>query len=88
MALFTKYIDTIEDKRKELLKLQEESNDSLDLVTKTINSLSSVNEKIDSIKAELNEAKDKICSTEYELDTQKSKNERIITRFKELIGEV
>lgn len=85
MALFKEYIDVIEEKKKELVKLQEESNDALDLVTRTINNLSTVNEKIDVVVSELQEAASKIQDTETQLAAQKSKNFRIITKFKNLI---
>ena len=75
----------ITTKEKELLKLQKESSNALDLVTSTINHLSSINDEIDSQVAEIEEAKAKLELTESGLNETKQHNVKIISKFRALI---
>ena len=78
-------INIITQKQEELRELQTESNDALDIVTSTIEQLSSVNEKIEIAIDEIEEAKAKLQSTEDGLNTTKTHNSKIISKFKALI---
>lgn len=77
----------IEEKQKQLTALQEESNRALDIVTSTINSLATVNEKIDVTMSEISEAKAKLQSTEDDLSKTRLHNTKIIDKFRALIEE-
>lgn len=75
----------IEEKQKQLEALRTGSSRALDIVTSTINSLSTGNEKIDVTISEINEAKIKLSSTENDLNQTKMHNAKIIDKFKTLI---
>lgn len=75
----------IEEKQKQLDSLRTESSRALDIVTSTINSLTTVNEKIDVTISEINEAKEKLQSTEDDLNQTKIHNAKVIDKFKSLI---
>lgn len=75
----------IEEKQKQLEVLRTESSRALDIVTSTINSLTTVNEKIDVTISEINEAKAKLQSTENDLNETKIHNAKVIDKFKSLI---
>lgn len=75
----------IEEKQKQLTTLQAESNRALDIVTSTINSLATVNEKIDVTMSEISEAKAKLQSTEDDLSKTRLHNTKIIDKFRALI---
>lgn len=77
----------IEEKQKQLAALQAESNRALDIVTSTINSLATVNEKIDVTMSEISEAKAKLQSTEDDLSKTRLHNTKIIDKFRALIEE-
>lgn len=77
----------IEEKQKQLVVLQAESNRALDIVTSTINSLATVNEKIDVTMSEISEAKAKLQSTEDDLSKTRLHNTKIIDKFRALIEE-
>ena len=75
----------IEEKQKQLNVLRAESSAALDIVTSTINSLATVNEKIDIAISEIDEAKEKLQSTENDLNKTKVYNAKIIDKFMTLI---
>ena len=75
----------IEEKQKQLNVLRAESSAALDIVTSTINSLATVNEKIDIAISEIDEAKEKLQSTENDLNKTKVYNAKIIDKFITLI---
>ena len=75
----------IEEKQKQLEALRTESSRALNIVTSTINSLSTVNEKIDVTISEINEAKIKLSSTENDLNQTKMHTAKIIYKLKTLI---
>lgn len=77
----------IEEKQKQLTTLQAESNRALDIVTSTIKSLATVNEKIDVTMSEISEAKAKLQSTEDDLSKTRLHNTKIIDKFRALIEE-
>lgn len=77
--------DIIAEKQKELEKLQNQSDQALDLVTSTINGLATVNEKIDVTLSEINEAKAKLQSTEDDLQKTKEHNIKVIEKFRNII---
>lgn len=80
-------VDVIAKKQEELVKLQAESNNALNLVTSTINQLTTTNEKIDVTISEIMEAKAKLQNTEDELTKTKQSNTRVIEKFKALIAD-
>lgn len=75
----------IDEKEKVLHLLRSESEDAIDMITTTINRLSSVNEKIDITIGEIEDAKAKLQNTEDDLNRTKSHNAKIIDKFKALI---
>lgn len=75
----------IEEKQRQLEILRTESSRALDVVTSTINSLATVNEKIDVTISEISEAKAKLQSTENDLNQTKIHNAKIIDKFRSLI---
>lgn len=77
--------DIIAEKQKELEKLQNQSDQALDLVTSTINGLATVNEKIDVTLSEINEAKANLQSTEDDLQKTKEHNIKAIEKFRNII---
>ena len=80
-----KKTNIIEEKQKVLQSLQSESADAIDMVTTTINRLSSVNEQIDVTIGEIEEAKSRLQCTEDDLSKTKEHNAKIINKFKALI---
>lgn len=80
-------VDVIAKKQEELVKLQAESNNALNLVTSTINQLTTTNEKIDVTISEIMEAKAKLQNTEDELTKTKQSNTKVIEKFKALIAD-
>lgn len=75
----------IEEKQKQLQALRMESSRALDVVTSTINSLATVNEKIDVTISEISEAKNRLQSTENDLNQTRIHNTKIIDKFRSLI---
>lgn len=80
-----KKTNIIEEKQKVLQSLQSESANAIDMVTTTINRLSSVNEQIDVTISEIEDAKSKLQHTEDDLSKTKEHNAKIINKFKALI---
>jgi hypothetical protein len=80
-----KKTNIIEEKQKVLQSLQSESANAIDMVTTTINRLSSVNEQIDVTIGEIEEAKSRLQCTEDDLSKTKEHNAKIINKFKALI---
>lgn len=85
MGLLKKKLDIIQDKERRLGELQNRSENALDMVTKTINNLTTINEEIDVVMSEVNEAKQALSSTENNLVSTKEHNTKIIAKFKSLI---
>lgn len=81
-----KKTNIIEEKQKVLQSLQLQSANAIDMVTMTINRLSSVNEQIDVAVDEIEDAKSKLQHTEDDLSKTKEHNAKIIDKFKALIG--
>ena len=75
----------IEKQQQVLHSLQTKSANAIDVVTATINKLSSVNEKIDKTIGEIEDAKLKLQHTEDDLSTTKEHNAKIINKFKALL---
>ncbi len=75
----------IETKQRKLEELRVKSSRALDIVTSTINQLLNVNEEIAANISEICEVKEKLQSTEDDLNKTKVHNERIIDKFKTLI---
>lgn len=80
-----KKTNIIEEKQKVLQSLQAQSANAIDMVTTTINRLSSVNEQIDVTINEIEDAKSKLQCTEDDLSKTKEHNAKIINKFKALI---
>ena len=80
-----KKTNIIEEKQKVLQSLQSESANAIDMVTTTINRLSSVNEQIDVTISEIEDVKSKLQHTEDDLSKTKEHNAKIINKFKALI---
>ena len=80
-----KVTNIITQKQQELEILQAESNNALDIVTSTIEQLSTVNEKIENAVKEIEEAKTNLQATEDGLNNTKAHNSKIISKFKALI---
>lgn len=80
-----KKINIIEEKKEVLQTLQSESTNAIDMVTTTINRLSSINEQIDVTITEIEEAKSELQNTEDDLSKTKEHNAKIINKFKALI---
>ena len=80
-----KKMNIIEEKKEVLQSLQSESTNAIDMVTTTINRLSSINEQIDVTIGEIEEAKSQLQNTEDDLNKTKSHNAKIIDKFKTLI---
>lgn len=80
-----KKMNIIEEKKEILQSLQSESTNAIDMVTTTINRLSSINEQIDVTITEIEEAKSELQNTEDDLSKTKEHNAKIINKFKALI---
>ena len=80
-----KKVDIIKQKQFELTMLANKSMAALDLVTSTINNLSTINEEIDVKVSEIEEAKEKLQNTENDLKSTKERNAKVISKFKALI---
>lgn len=77
--------DIIAEKTARLNLLRAKSTSALNLVTNTINNLSSVNEEIDTVLDEINVAKAQLTSTENDLLETKKHNSKIVAKFQNLI---
>ena len=77
----------VDKKYEELLALNAESTDALDVVTRTINRLNTINDKISAVETEIEDAKQKLNDTTNGLRQTKERNMKIMDKFKELIGE-
>ena len=77
----------VDKKYEELLALNAESTDALDVVTRTINRLNTINDKISAVESEIEDAKQKLTDTTNGLRQTKERNMKIMDKFKELIGE-
>ena len=85
MGLLHKKLDIIQDKEKRLGDLQNRSTSALDVVTRTINNLTIINEEIDVVMSEIDTAKQQLSSTESDLVSTKDHNTKIIAKFRSLI---
>lgn len=77
----------VDKKYEELLALNAESTDALDVVTRTINRMNTINDKISAVETEIEDAKQKLNDTTNGLRQTKERNMKIMDKFKELIGE-
>lgn len=75
----------LQEKKNKLSNLQAKSAQALDVVTNTISSLERINEDICNTIDEIEEAKRDLENTAAGFNTTKSRNERIIERFKAMI---
>ena len=77
--------DFIAQKKAELVSLREMSAGAMDLITNTINRLSSINDEIDTTIVSIESAKVELEMTEKDLVETRTRNEKIANRFKQLI---
>ena len=77
--------DFIVQKKEELVSLREMSLGAIDLITNTINRLTSINDEIDTTIVSIESAKAELDSTERDLMSTKERNEKIANKFKQLI---
>lgn len=77
--------DLIAQKQLELARLNNQSNNALNLVYSTINNLNTINEQIDVRVSEIEEAKAQLQNTEDDLRNTKERNAKVIEKFKALI---
>lgn len=77
----------IDKKYQELQDLNLESDNALDVVTRTIDRLDSINTKIATVVNEIEDAEQRLNDTKTGLNQTKERNMKIMQRFKELIGE-
>lgn len=77
----------IDKKYQELQKLNLESDNALDVVTRTIDRLDSINTQIVTVVNEIEDAEQRLNDTKAGLNQTKERNLKIMQRFKELIGE-
>lgn len=75
----------VNEKKKQLVKLQKKADSSLNLVTSTIRSLSIVNEKIDVTVSEIEAAEAELSATKSELQSTKERNTKIVDKFNQLL---
>ena len=77
--------DIIAQKQQVLDTLKSKSSKALDVVTSTIDQLTSINEDIEVTIHEIKDAKERLGETENELIATYSHNTAIINKFKALI---
>lgn len=77
--------NTIEEKQKKLQNYKEISSRVLNMVTDVIEQLSCVNDCIDNTIEDIINEKTSLQTAENELNQQKTKNARIIEKFKALV---
>ena len=77
----------IEKQKAKLAVLERKSADALDIVTSTIRNLDEVNNEIDEAINNIEAYKAELENTQGQLNTTKSKNRRILNKFKGLIEE-
>ena len=77
--------DIIQQKQLELEALQNLSNNSLKIVTSTIDNLTSINDSIDQTIDEIEQAKNQLENTRQGLYDQRRYNSNIVKKFKTLI---
>lgn len=77
--------NTIEEKQRKLQNYKEISSSALNMVTDVIEQLSRVNDCIDNTIEDIINEKTSLQTAENELNQQKTKNARIIEKFKALV---
>ena len=77
--------DFIVQKKAELINLRKMSTGAIDLITNTIDRLSTINDEINVTIISIEEAKAELEMTEKDLVETREKNEKIANRFKQLI---
>ena len=77
--------DTLQEKQTALVRLQSKSNQALDIVTSTINNLTTVNDEIDSTIAEISELQTQLQTVQNDLNSTKDRNSKVVEKFKSLI---
>jgi hypothetical protein len=85
MRRVRKQKDFIVQKKAELASLREVSAGAIDLITNTIDRLSSINDEIDTTIVSIEAAKAELDLTEKDLMATRDKNEKIANRFKQLV---
>lgn len=85
MRRVRKQKDFIVQKKVELDSLRKMSSGAIDLITNTIDRLSSINDEIDTTIVSIESAKAELESTEKDLMDTRERNEKIANRFKQLI---
>lgn len=77
--------DLVGQKQQELNVLKEASGHALDIVTSTINDLSTVNDEIDKKIAEIESIENGLADAKTGFDSTRLKNVKIIEKFRNLI---
>ena len=78
--------DVLQKKREELALYNAAFEDSVSVVTKTVETLSLINEGINEKIKEIDEYQEGLTQTRNDLDDAKAKNERVIKNFNALLS--
>jgi peptidoglycan hydrolase CwlO-like protein len=84
--LVARKIDTLAEKKAKLSELNKKSTDAVDLVSKTINHLQSVNNDITLTVKEIEDHQSELEETKVGLRDTMSRNSKVITNFKTLLA--
>ena len=85
MNLFKKTTDIIQEKEGKLLELAAQTADAVDLVTRTICNLESVNEEINSTVTDIEIYQKRLEAVGAALKNNRTRNAAVITNFKKLL---
>lgn len=80
-----KKTDIITQKKNKLVSLRDESANAMNLITNTIDKLSSINDEIDVTITDIEIAKAELEFTRQDLVETRTRNEKIANKFKQLI---
>lgn len=78
--------DILLEKQGEVERLARQANEAVDLVTRTISNLESINKQLDSDMAEIDAYAKELTATRANLFKQRNNNAIIISNFSKLLG--
>ena len=78
--------DILLEKQGEVERLARKANEAVDLVTRTISNLESINEQLDSGMAEIDAYTKELTATRANLSKQRNNNAVIISNFSKLLS--
>lgn len=77
--------DILLEKQNEVVRLAQQANEAVDLVTRTINDLEDINQQIDGALSEIDAYAQDLAATRSAMSKQRCNNAAIIANFSKLL---